>query len=1383
MRRISTVLALFVASSCGFDGLFVTPRSFDPTPPPTVTLVGVTEGGAAITVHDQGGNLVATSNADAAGNFGVQLPAEVVATNLRVTATRDGTRFKTIVPFATTDEQTPVGRLDALSTALAQLATYEIVEEAGSSFSATPATALAALLTSMEDRSPALVALVDVVQSFTNAPVPMFDPLTHTLDASASPQDAERYGAALSAAAADYGLVVRCDPSRLNVMFTVDGSGRGRDGNGLPQLIRQPTAEGRIFLGFTGDESSQVTSDDIPRRLTPNDVRYAMTDDGENGDEVANDGIFTVVVPLPRGARLLYKYTNGAAGQGFTGAEEWPGNARIIEVEDVLTGRPDGEPDCLVIRRDSFGDEATNKNFVNLHPRAKARGGSVAFETDLGGAEIPVGPSGAYVGGLFAEDLRGAAPLTPAGVPEARENGVCTKCPAPLVLDPDDVTPPQLVAAERLATNRVRVRFSEPILREDAERVASFLYLDDAGRAVPVLAASPSGADVLLTLEPTHPRAPASIAVRSMRDASVRGNLLETAQTEVTPDRTPPRVQSVTPMSILDVDPEATVEDPTVGDLIELVLDEVPESSAASDPARFLIDGLEVLAATPLDTNPPRIRLATATQVKGAPYTLTVRGLRDPAGNAIEQELPFEGFALYEVTFGVVPGFAFSSSDGTERGLPRGEALYLTGTPLASARDLMGRDISVVAEGFTRTDVTGWPQFEMTPGARAHAGAPVFEKTVLLPQGSWAYKAAHGVEGEYVRPPTTLEKVYKTLTTANDATGVRVDPVTMIAANGRDYTGASLSESGDEPPRSDVVFKREAPDEVCEVHRDTVCPYIVLGGWRDLVLDPGGRTRDYDDGIIALAPHRPELPDLDAPRLLDARARDSFSILLSFDETIVAPETTLAVSVTRARDGVGVRTEVLASSEVEPHQAVVRLVGDMCEAGLSPGAAYSVSYRGARNEAGLVQRESRTQTILAPDRCRPFSPLTDVTPPGVVRVDAVDLTELHVYFDERIDPASIDATAFEIPGLTVESAAQRPDRTSVRLITSTQSIRAPYRLTATGLADYADPPNVVTSTSVDFLGFGELDPPRVVRARAIDASEILLRFDEPLDVASAMNAASYGLDGGQVRAVRFSGDPGRRNLAFNPELAPRVMNVVILETSPLTEGANHRVTIDGVKDRSGNAVTTSVEVVGVATPPTVTVALEVVISDQVAVAGSIPSRSISPAVLMNAREGVFVLGARATPDHTPVAGAMGPVNASLGGFGVEGQPLDGIEPRLLDNGAAPDRKQADNVYTIAIPNVPLKTTIIWKAFAPFTVTYKDTNPNDSLAAFADALPGPSVFADGQEYPGNENGIIVLDDGDGDGILYVRALFGDEISYKKNTGAAAYIWAAEDADAE
>ncbi len=97
--------------------------------------------------------------------------------------------------------------------------------------------------------------------------------------------------------------------------------------------------------------------------------RVPMYDDGTHGDAVAGDHVYTRTFILPyvptaqspdgRGVRLAYKYTYGAPGQGWTDAEEWPGNRRLLEVEDV-------NGDGLVVRFDFFGDETSNKDKSNL---------------------------------------------------------------------------------------------------------------------------------------------------------------------------------------------------------------------------------------------------------------------------------------------------------------------------------------------------------------------------------------------------------------------------------------------------------------------------------------------------------------------------------------------------------------------------------------------------------------------------------------------------------------------------------------------------------------------------------------------------------------------------------------------------------------------------------------------------------------------------------------------------------------------------------------------------------------------------------------------------------------------------------------------------------
>ncbi|MGB0591449.1 MAG: choice-of-anchor X domain-containing protein [Myxococcota bacterium] len=136
-------------------------------------------------------------------------------------------------------------------------------------------------------------------------------------------------------------------------------------------------------LGDTSDCLTEAQIDAANALLgdwEPN--RVAMHDDGTQGDVQANDGVWTLVLTLPyiapilgdagdvdeawAGVRLGYKYSFGQAGSGWTDSEEWPGNRRLLELID-LNG------DHIVTRYDVFGDETSNKDFVNQ--RAPVKGG------------------------------------------------------------------------------------------------------------------------------------------------------------------------------------------------------------------------------------------------------------------------------------------------------------------------------------------------------------------------------------------------------------------------------------------------------------------------------------------------------------------------------------------------------------------------------------------------------------------------------------------------------------------------------------------------------------------------------------------------------------------------------------------------------------------------------------------------------------------------------------------------------------------------------------------------------------------------------------------------------------------------------------------------
>lgn len=191
--------------------------------------------------------------------------------------------------------------------------------------------------------------------------------------------DSLAFDAKLSEVAPLYSPVGCPDPANVRLVFSVDfnqGALSGTCGaiNRFKWATDKP-GKSMFFVGWVHEESP-IQDPVVNARLgagVPNQLQ--MYDDGTHGDEVAGDGIWTTFFDVPRGVRVGYKYTWGTRGQGWTGSEEWPGNSRILEVVDV-------NGDQFVHRRDVFGDEATNKDRMNLNP---ASGGTVTWTTDLRG--------------------------------------------------------------------------------------------------------------------------------------------------------------------------------------------------------------------------------------------------------------------------------------------------------------------------------------------------------------------------------------------------------------------------------------------------------------------------------------------------------------------------------------------------------------------------------------------------------------------------------------------------------------------------------------------------------------------------------------------------------------------------------------------------------------------------------------------------------------------------------------------------------------------------------------------------------------------------------------------------------------------------------------
>jgi hypothetical protein len=1383
-------LSLSLVPACGLEACLAV-GDFTPTPPPQATVSGTIDdlpsallnrgSGADLVIEaiSVDGAVIAETRGSIGESFTLNLGEVGNAFNVRVVITGGELTLKALAPEAQAGRRVELGSIGTRSTA-ATLVAERYAERERNDLASTPPATLAQVYSNAGSDESAQAAFRDLVFSVLDATDPALgDPAFASASYTVRSEALEvagiqqtQWDVALEAAV-DASLVpVVCDPSQIRVMFTVDTSGQGKDGNGATQFIRQPNKEGKVFLGITLDPSSTVpdSAGTLKPRLTPNDPATEMRDDGLEGDELAGDGIFTITLPLPRGMRVLYKYTNGSPGEGFTGTEEWPGNARILVVNDVITGNDNGTPDCLVIRRDSFGDESSNKNFVNLH--ARKGGGSLGYNEDLGGP--PVTPSTGEgmldVGGLPLGGVRELGPLTPDGIAEARENGTCQVCPPPLTVSAEDEDPPRLIAAAFTASDRTRVIFSEDLDLSSGGLGGNYLIVDEAGGAVAVRSAQVAGSQVTLTHDPVDPRGQFKLFVKDVTDASLAQNpIADGASILIGGDQTPPEVVEVRPSSIVELNPSARPGDPETGEVVVLTFSEVLDRISAENADNYSIDGLEVLAAVQRGRE---VLLVTTQQARGEPYALTVGTVFDLNGNvAVQTEpVPFRGLSLSLVTFRVVPGHAWRSVDGADRGLPPGDDLYLTGTVMTKARGLDGADLRVAG----RTDVAGIDGYRFEPTEELVDGEAVYELSLRMPPGTYAFKLAHGTTADAVDPPPTLETVTKNLCTRNDAGGVSVDPRTGQGKDGISYAGARLSLSGLDEPSPGILFKRENPDRILTVTEDdVVLPTLLIGTWRDV---PFGNGADYDDGKVELPILIADDDDTEPPRLLGARARDSESVLLSFDEVILEGET-FSVSI-EGENGALAVAETLVGQPL-PTQIVVRT------GAMENDASYSLLLAGVKDVANNVSTPT-TVGFTSPASFTPFTPIIDEDPPLVIGNNPLSPTELELVFNERLATNTVVPGAFSFShnsggtdpvlapdGVRTAGAGRRVIFTFV----DDMERQAPYEVTITGLEDLQG--NAMDATTIPFLGFGEFDPPEIEWVRPVTNTMVAVKWNEPVTEGSAVITENYAFNGLTITNIRFGASDAMRNAAFNASWAPLSSDMVILTTTAMNDGADYTLTAYGVADLSGNESNTEGTFVGVGEAPTVDVILTYLISDSAQVVGvgaggspGTPGRAISAATLAQQREGVFLLGTALTydganplPDH--------PFTAFTGGFPEEGAPLDGVELQLMDDGQGGDAMAGDNIYSVRITDVPLGSTLSWKAFASFDPVWAADNMSVPGAAFADGPLGPSVFGDGQEYPGNDNAVLLVADEDNDGVVEVNNLYGDEITFKRKTGFPAF----------
>lgn len=287
-----------------------------------------------------------------------------------------------------------------------------------------------------------------------------------------------------------------------------------------------------------------------------------------------------------------------------------------------------------------------------------------------------------------------------------------------------------------------------------------------------------------------------------------------------------------------------------------------------------------------------------------------------------------------------------------------------------------------------------------------------------------------------------------------------LDPVTVepgdFAIDGLAVTDASV-----QPDGSTVRLTTAAQT------RDQTYDVAVAA---DSVKDQGGKgVLASNAGFLAYRP----------PRIAGAAAIDTSTVDVVFDA-----HTALDTSTVDAGDFT-VPGLAVSGATVQPDGKTVRLT----TADQSKGTTYTVSVPDGAVSDSIHPGEASSADFPG------YWPVT------LMGASAVDTTTVDAAFDSHtaLDPATVQASDFAAPGLTVGAAALQPDGRTVRLTTSAQTRGAAYAVSV-GAGDIADLDFANLAGASGFVGYW---PITIASASGVDSRTVDVAVDSYAQLAGA----------------------------------------------------------------------------------------------------------------------------------------------------------------------------------------------------------------------------------------------------------------------------------------
>lgn len=296
--------------------------------------------------------------------------------------------------------------------------------------------------------------------------------------------------------------------------------------------------------------------------------------------------------------------------------------------------------------------------------------------------------------------------------------------------------------------------------------------------------------------------------------------------------------------------------------------------------------------------------------------------------------------------------------------------------------------------------------------------------------------------------------------------------------------------------------------------------------------------------------------DTTPPRLLNAYAPDSVSVVLAYSEQMLMSAQVVHNYRIEPRGG---------GAQIPVASAVLQQGGLSCTLSLGgpllPEVIYEVTVQNVTDLAGNpLETGYDVRYFKAPDHWPPY--ITGIVP--------LQYSGLKVSFNEALDiPSALDAGNYSVlrvdpagSTISIVDAVMIDDQT-VRLVPDSVLVQGLYGLFASGVSDSS-----MNAMLPDTFMFAVADttPPFLMGVEALAPSAVEATFSEPLDEASAENPALY--------SVYPAGNPAAPIPIDFVELLSDLRTARVHLIGFLESGSLYTLRVSGIEDVAGNPMGT-----------------------------------------------------------------------------------------------------------------------------------------------------------------------------------------------------------------